>query len=729
MSVIVRNPGEDPFRISSDPRLAHFDAPRRRATARLLSGLYQGEGLFLLTGEDGIGKTTLLRHLGEEVATLDGVQLLHTAAFIDSEVLSTFADIIGACGDVFRVGTSDPLVVARILQDLSDGEQMPSLLIDNAHSLDDATLRGLAMLTTLRGGERRLLSAVLAGEPELAGRMSALLGTNDQLLSSHVVTLSPMGRADVERLIRHRLRLAGRPESDRIADVVAQSNGVPLQVLGLCRRALGEAAAVAAVPLPPAAAPLREEPPAPRLELAPAKSAKAAAIELPAAALPAEAAADAAAAGVGDPTAVVPPPSPPSSPPETVPSLSLPEQPRGLDDGANWPELAGGDAVPPAAEAVRELPGHIRYGVASAMRIEGSQWQDGRRRRPRHRALLVAAGVALVVLGTGWSLYDHTPKRLAEGSASTSAVAPASPKAEAPFAAVLEPPHAAPATSVGSAAPASGVPPEGRAVVGGETTAVPAQPEPWWRPSGAERLRADLPAAGSGSDPAAAGGSAVGEMPVARPAPPEPVARPADPPKLMPAAKPRASVVATAPSDDIETAPLARPAEPETLAKPAAAPKPAPAVKPRPAAVAVATPPGTEEDYAAAYPAEPKAPARTREALLTAGDEQIAMGDVAAARMAYQEAFTKGSAEAARRMAETFDPRNVAAHSKEASAAEAILWYKDAARKGDRRSRGELHGLEVWLEDAAASGDGEARRVLQAWRTPTESDADVPAEP
>lgn len=116
VSVIVRNPGEDPFRISSDPRLAHFDAPRRRATARLLSGLYQGEGLFLLTGEDGIGKTTLLRHLGEEVATLDGVQLLHTAAFIDSEVLSTFADIIGACGDVFRVGTSDPLVVARILQ-------------------------------------------------------------------------------------------------------------------------------------------------------------------------------------------------------------------------------------------------------------------------------------------------------------------------------------------------------------------------------------------------------------------------------------------------------------------------------------------------------------------------------------------------------------------------------------------------------------------------------------
>jgi DNA repair protein RadA/Sms len=34
--------------------------PRRNAVARLLTGLYQGEGLFLLTGEDGIGKSTLL---------------------------------------------------------------------------------------------------------------------------------------------------------------------------------------------------------------------------------------------------------------------------------------------------------------------------------------------------------------------------------------------------------------------------------------------------------------------------------------------------------------------------------------------------------------------------------------------------------------------------------------------------------------------------------------------
>jgi len=734
VSVIVRSPGEDPFRISSDPRLAHFDGLRRRATARLLSGLYQGEGLFLLTGEDGIGKTTLLRHLGEEVATLDGVRLLHTAAFIDCEVLSTFAEIIAACGDLFRAGSADPLVVARVLQDLSDGEQMPSLLIDNADRLDDATLRALAMLTTLRSGERRLLSAVLAGGSDLPGRMAALLGKSDQLPASHVVALAPMGRADVERLIRHRLRLAGWPESDRIADVVVQSNGIPLQVMGLCRRALSrEEPPGAAVPLPPPAdlplpadltvvpvpASLRDEPMA--LPDDHGAAWEEPAVTLPTASSPA-AGAGGTAAGTEDPQT----PDPLSSPlPETAPPPSFAPGP--VADG-----MAGlSDFSAALAEPGRELPGHIRYGVASAMRIEGSQWQDGRRRRPRRRALLVAAGVALVVLGTGWSLYDHTPKRLAEGGPSAVTMAPASPKAETPYAAVLEPPHAVSPTA-----------PEGATTASGQPAPVPAQAEPWWRSSGADRRYVDLPAAGNEAGQAAVGadtatpvgttGPAVAhpaavESPVARPAPPEPVARPADPPRTSPAAKPRAAVVATASPTDSGASPVARP-ESEAVVKPAVAPKsPPPSAKPRaPSTVAVV--PSDLDDEAVMATAEPKAPARTRDALLAAGDEQMAMGEVAAARLAYQEAFAKGSAEAARRMAETFDPRNVAAHSKEASAAEAILWYKDAARKGDRRSRGELHGLEVWLEDAAASGDGEARRVLQAWRTPGETEVDGQAE-
>ncbi len=76
-------------------------------------------------------------------------------------------------------------------------------------------------------------------------------------------------------------------------------------------------------------------------------------------------------------------------------------------------------------------------------------------------------------------------------------------------------------------------------------------------------------------------------------------------------------------------------------------------------------------------------------------------------------------------MAQTFDPRNVGESAKTASPAEAILWYQDAARKGDRGARQELDNLATWLENDAASGNQEAQRVLELWRQPAEPEADA----
>jgi TPR repeat protein len=124
------------------------------------------------------------------------------------------------------------------------------------------------------------------------------------------------------------------------------------------------------------------------------------------------------------------------------------------------------------------------------------------------------------------------------------------------------------------------------------------------------------------------------------------------------------------------------------------------------------------------------APSRQRqiETLLTEGDALLEGGDVEGARASYEGAFERGSGEAARRMAETFDPRSNAAPAAPPSPQEAILWYQDAARKGDRRAKAELTELESWLETSAASGDREARRVLDAWRQPAEP-AGSDAEP
>ena len=465
MSAEISASRENPFSISTNPRLTYFDMPRRNAVARLLTGLYQGDGLFLLVGEDGIGKTTLLRHLGIQVGALAGVRLLHSPPFVSCSEHSGFADIVDGCAEAFGTAGVDPLQIARFLQDIaSESEQMPAILIDDADRLDEAALRAIATLTTLRGGERRLLSAVLAGTTELPSRLQKVSGTADSLPPDRVIQLSAMSRAEVEKMIRHRLRQAGRSDLEEalqpaIGELAGQCNGVPQQVLGLCRRALhtSENAGLrlslsAAMPAPAAAT---------RAEICDATSASAS---------NAIAAGSTVASAIGGVKA---------APGTDVAS-------RAAADAAAEARLGSESAPPTAAPAVRdaaaepsaEFPGHIRYTAASARRVEFARWQNARRRRRPGRRAAVAVGSMLMILAIGWSVYDHMPRRKVDaGPVRTAVVDPLSKSALAPS--LVPSPPMSPSPLVSPSDPAPIAP---SALPSPPISGVPPT-ELWWRPS------------------------------------------------------------------------------------------------------------------------------------------------------------------------------------------------------------------------------------------------------
>jgi hypothetical protein len=279
----------------------------------------------------------------------------------------------------------------------------------------------------------------------------------------------------------------------------------------------------------------------------------------------------------------------------------------------------------------------------------------------------------------------------------------------------------------------------------------------WWRPG----APADVGASGAASDTDAGKAETTEQKPppgltslefgrLGKPAVSPPVnsaggntppssadvaAPPASPPApIVPESMSHGEAAASPSPADAKAEPLpAPPATGEPQPKPSAPaekaeapPKPtAPAIKP----VAPAAKPSTTQNKSAATGVKAPAP-RNREidALLAEGDALFEEGDLAAARSAYEQAYDRGSAAAAVRMAQTFDPRNVPATRKTASPAEAILWYQDAARKGDRRAKTELDGLAGWLENSAASGNQEARRVLDLWREPAAPATEEPEQ-
>src|SRR5687767_8418449 len=63
---------ERPFQLTPDPRFYFDTATHRKAMAYLGYGVAQGEGFMVITGEDGVGKTTLVGHL---MATIDASRL------------------------------------------------------------------------------------------------------------------------------------------------------------------------------------------------------------------------------------------------------------------------------------------------------------------------------------------------------------------------------------------------------------------------------------------------------------------------------------------------------------------------------------------------------------------------------------------------------------------------------------------------------------------------------
>jgi hypothetical protein len=207
--------------------------------------------------------------------------------------------------------------------------------------------------------------------------------------------------------------------------------------------------------------------------------------------------------------------------------------------------------------------------------------------------------------------------------------------------------------------------------------------------------RAELPAARPEPAPIAVASAPVAPV-IVLPSQP-PAGTIAAPPAPAPA------LVALAPAD-----PTPAPAPPPAALAPAPAPPPpvsapAPVVSeppPAPAvAVSIAGAPIEPAPVVASTPAtspNPPADAQQAAALLARGDDLLATGDVAAARLFYQRAAEQGSASAATAVGQTYDPavlELLRVRGARGDAQMAAEWYRKAIAAGDRQAEIRLKRL------------------------------------
>ena len=244
---------EQPFAISTDPKFLFLSASHQRAYQELLTGLQRHEGLLLLTGEAGTGKTTLCRGvieaLGERVFSAILLNPYMSGAELLKVVLKEFGLVTREelrRGALARAEPPQLLdAIEGFLLSVRSVESRAVIVVDEAQSLSPPVLDQVRLLTALERQGKPLLQIIIGGQPKLIETLKkdVMYALSERI--TRRVHLAPLLADEVHAYINHRLTVAGGADSveflpEATAVVAELSRGLPRRVNLLCDRALQE---------------------------------------------------------------------------------------------------------------------------------------------------------------------------------------------------------------------------------------------------------------------------------------------------------------------------------------------------------------------------------------------------------------------------------------------------------------------------------------------------------
>jgi type II secretory pathway predicted ATPase ExeA len=236
-----------PYPATPDPARYYPATSHERAIARLLNALNEGEGVAVLTGEPGTGKTLLchclLERLGAEVNAvfLTNSHVGDRAGLLQAILYDLSLPYQGRSEQDMRLALTD-----HLLRSYQEGRSTV-LIVDEAQHLTPDLLEELRLLGNLEARAGKALQVVLVGQPALLEtlRHPELAGLAQRVaVRAHVQPLALQEAADY---LLHHVRVAGgRPEqlfADEALELLSrQTRGVPRLLNQGAHQALGLAA-------------------------------------------------------------------------------------------------------------------------------------------------------------------------------------------------------------------------------------------------------------------------------------------------------------------------------------------------------------------------------------------------------------------------------------------------------------------------------------------------------
>ncbi|MGA3114466.1 MAG: AAA family ATPase [Syntrophobacteraceae bacterium] len=234
---------KNPFHITPDPDFLFLSPSHQDAFTSIFYGIQQRKGFVAVTGEVGVGKTTIL------MSYLEGTDPKRIrTAYIFNPALSfheLLKQIVSELG-IPAVDKDLPELVDSIFRYVIDeykNDHNVLLIIDEAQNMPVETLERLLMLSNRETSQEKLLQIIIVGQLELENKLNLpeLKELKDRIaVRCRIDTLRP---AESLAYIEHRLMKASlfrNPVFTKKALklIVKESNGIPRIINILCDNAL-----------------------------------------------------------------------------------------------------------------------------------------------------------------------------------------------------------------------------------------------------------------------------------------------------------------------------------------------------------------------------------------------------------------------------------------------------------------------------------------------------------
>ncbi len=223
----------DPFRLNPTGQHCYEHGSYTQARSYLQYALHKREGIVLLTGDPGMGKTSLIKELAADLANSRICMTNISCSQLDARDLLQFV----ARGMRLRLQTDNQValraMIETVLVDLQYREKrQPVLVLDEAQTLSMEALEQVRLLTNLQYDDNPLLQVFLVGQRNL--RDIVLTPEMAQLHQRIIVgaKLEPLLETEVQAYIMHRLSVAGWTSNPVLSENIyplihSYSKGIP----------------------------------------------------------------------------------------------------------------------------------------------------------------------------------------------------------------------------------------------------------------------------------------------------------------------------------------------------------------------------------------------------------------------------------------------------------------------------------------------------------------------